>query len=195
MSAYSTRGGKRLMQSKKILTAALLVFVAFSLVELVLKRVREAEATANPAEQAAPVGGPASGKTPAAKPGVPKADETVIVYYCHTRERCTNCRNYEALAQQLIESEFGRYVEEGRLAWQAVNFDEPMDRHFDTDYKLGGVPTLVLVRVRDGSEIDSRKLPRGLMLMAMGERDKLTRYVRGHVQAFLDKQPAPEDEE
>ena len=57
------------MQSKKILTGALLLFIGFSLVELVIKRVREAAAGPGGARQMASAPSPATAGTQ----GVPAA--------------------------------------------------------------------------------------------------------------------------
>jgi hypothetical protein len=196
------------MQSKKILTAILLLFVGFSLVELVLKRVREASAGPDGGQQTASAPSPApspapvkaeDGKTgPGATAGskaVPAAAaEKVIAHYFHGRERCANCRNYETLSREIVERDFAAHVGAGRLEWREGNYDEPDQRHFDTKYKLGRVPTLVLVRVQGSDELEARKLGDGFMLIVTGEKDKFTGYVRRQLQAFLDKKPAPEEE-
>jgi len=196
------------MQSKKILTAILLLFVGFSLVELVLKRVREASAgpdggqqtasAPSPAPSPAPVkaedGKPSPG-TPAGSEAAPAAAaEKVIAHYFHGRERCANCRNYETLSREIVERDFATHVGAGRLEWREGNYDEPDQRHFDAKYKLGRVPTLVLVRVQGDTELEARKLGDGFMLIVTGEKDKFTEYVRRQLQAFLDKKPAPEEE-
>ena len=196
------------MQSKKILTATLLLFVGFSLVELVLKRVREAAAESDGGQQISSVSSPAAspvpvptqgGKpapgAPAASEGVPAAaTEKVIAFYFHGRERCDNCRTYEALSREIVERDFSAQVGEGRLEWREGNYDEPDQRHFDAKYRLGRVPTLVLVRMRGSDELEARKLGDGFMLIVTGEKDKFTQYVQRQIQACLDKKPAPAEE-
>jgi hypothetical protein len=192
------------MQSKKIVSAALLLFVGFSLVELVIKRVREASAGSDGGQQTASAPAPApspapvkaeDGKTSPGSEGVPApAAEKVIAHYFHGRERCTNCRTYEALSREIVERDFAAEVGAGRLEWREGNYDEPDQRHFDAKYKLGRVPTLVLVRVQGDTELEARKLGDGFMLIVTGEKDKFTQYVRRQIQAFLDEKPAPEED-
>jgi hypothetical protein len=171
------------MKTKGILTAVLLLFVAFSLVELVLKRVRASSAEAA-GEQAAAA---ANTLTPGDKHPSPVAADRVIVYYCHSKERCENCRNYEPYTKELIQDKFGKLLQEGRLEWRVVNIDQPQGKHFDTDYQLGGIPTLVLVKVQGNKEVKWTKLEDGLMLVAMGDKAAFVQYAENGLRAFLEE--------
>jgi cytochrome c biogenesis protein CcdA len=159
------------MQPKKILTALLLFFIALSLAGLVVKRVREASAAEDPGADAAL-----------------RVRDGVILYYCHGKDRCENCVNYEAYAREILATDFAKPLAQGLLSWQVVNFDEPANGHFDEDYQLGHVATLVLVRRENSEETESKALRDGLMYVAMGEKDQLNDYVRTEVTAFLAKQ-------
>ena len=156
---------------------ASVVSVAFSLVWLVVKRVREA--SAEPSSEGA---------------AAMSVRDGVVAYYCHGKERCENCRNYEAYSKEIIENEFAKPLAQGLLYWQVVDFDKPANKHFDEDYQLGGAATLVLVRMEGGTETESKVLRDGLMLVAMGEKDKLTEYVQTELGAFLAKQQTSRQE-
>jgi len=162
---------------KKILTVLLLFSVALSLVWLVVKRVREA--SAEPSTD----GGAAL-----------SVQDGVVANYCHGKERCENCRNYEAYAKEIIENDFAKPLSQGLLYWQVVDFDQPANKHFDADFELGGAATLILVRMEGGRQTESKVLRDGLMMVAMGEKDKLTEYVQSELGAFLAKQQTSRQE-
>jgi hypothetical protein len=173
------------MYAKKILTAILLLFVAFSLVEIVVKHVR--------LDQAARAGGKTEGP---AKSGIesPDADnptkllsDGVVVYYFHGRERCENCRNIEAYAKEAVQAGFGERLAEGSMAWHVVNFDVPANAHFDKDYELGGIPSVVLVKFKNGSQIDWKNLTDVWEHVTSGDKAKFLDYVRKELQDFFAK--------
>ncbi len=76
-----------------------------------------------------PKGSTAVAAPPAASPGV-------LVYYFHATTRCATCRTIEAYAKDTVTSRFAADIEARRLAWQAVNVDEPANRHFIRDFQL-----------------------------------------------------------
>jgi cytochrome c-type biogenesis protein len=160
------------MQPKRILTAVLIVFLAFSVGGLVAKRVRGASAD-----------GDAGGDSAV------RIRDGVVAYFCHSKDRCANCLNLEAYAKEIITGDFAQPLAEGQLAWQVVDFDEPANAHFDNDYQLGHVATLVLVHVQDGQQVGEPNVLRdGLMYVALGERKEFDQYVRTEVTAFLANQ-------
>jgi hypothetical protein len=102
-------------------TRAVLLAVAASGIAAVTSAV----AAAPPKPKAATVVAAA----PAASPGI-------LVYYFHATTRCDTCRTIEAYAQETVTSRFAADIEARRMAWQAVNVEEPANQHFIRDFQL-----------------------------------------------------------
>ncbi|MCC6126861.1 MAG: hypothetical protein IT426_18000 [Pirellulales bacterium] len=174
------------MTSKKFWTAVLLLFVAFSLVEVVVKHVRlhqAARAGGDKAEnpQNAGIAGPNEQNS------TKELSEGVVVYYFHGRERCENCRNIEAYAKEAVQTGFGERLADGSMAWKVVNFDLPANAHFDKDYELGGIPSVVLVKYRDGARIEWKNLTDVWEHVAGGDKAKFLDYVQKELRDFMAK--------
>ncbi len=58
------------------------------------------------------------------------------MYYFHATTRCATCRTIEAYAKETVTTRFASDIEARRPAWQAVNVDEPANRHFIRDFQL-----------------------------------------------------------
>ena len=67
---------------------------------------------------------------------VPTATPKAVVYYFHATTRCATCRTIEAYAHETVASAFAADLATGSLEWQAVNVDEPANRHFIRDFQL-----------------------------------------------------------
>jgi len=161
------------MRAKKICTAALLAFVAFSLVELVIKRIRlsaeEGSAVAQPEE-------------PKLRP------DRIIVYYFHGKTRCDTCRAIEARAREAVREGFNKELAEGRIEWAVLDFDELETRHFNKDYKLGGIPAVVLVQLKDREPVRWKNLSDVWQLVMEKDKTPFTEYVQNEVCAFLKEE-------
>ncbi len=172
------------MTVKDVLRTVLLLFVAYSLVLLAVKRFgRESDTSALP-EQAA-----MAGVSDMSADGSPPrlAGHRVIVTYFHGRERCETCRNLEADAKEAVQTAFAEKLAAGQMEWRIVDFDRPQDAHYDQDYKLGGVPAVVVSEVRDGAEVRGRVLDEGFMLVATGTKEQVVEYLQREIRAFLNQ--------
>ncbi len=123
------------MKMKSLITSILIVFVAASLVYLVVKEA------GSPADLAA------SAESEVAAPPAHK----VIAYYFHGFQRCKTCLHIEALAKQTIEESFPQELKDGLLEWKVVNFEEEANTEMASHYELVA-SSLVLVDFRDGKE-------------------------------------------
>jgi hypothetical protein len=126
---------------KKVVTVALLAFVAGSAVFWVVKET----GTVPGASEAAPSAAPASSGSPAA----PARPHQVVAYYFHGQKRCNTCRAIQAQSREAIEAAFPEALMSGVLEFREVNTEEPGNDHFVTDYDLAG-SSLVLVEFREG---------------------------------------------
>ena len=117
----------------------------------------------------------------AAAPAVPAGQDRVVVYYMHASFRCVTCNMVESMGEQLVGEEFGDAVQAGRLEWKAVNYQE--NGTLAERYNVGG-NMIVVVKFRDGKEVDSRRLDRVMELA--NSRDEFMSYVRQAVAAMLE---------
>ena len=132
------------MKSKGLLTIALLGFVAVSVATLVFKETG------------------AKGTTSAtAEPSAPTTGAKLIAYYLHGKVRCVTCNDIEKTAKEAVEAGFAEDLKSGRIEWRAVNYEEPGNEHFATDFKLAA-PCVVLSTLRDGRQTSWKSLPGSL---------------------------------
>jgi cytochrome c biogenesis protein CcdA len=155
------------MLAKKILSAALIVFLAAILGTLVTKHVRQDRSL------------------PADKSLTAETGECFIVYYFHGRERCERCVNAEAFGREAVEKGFERDFAEGILQWRAVDFDQPANRHFDEDFQLGGIPTIVLAKMENGKTAACVLIPATWPSLTSDAKGEFIEYLRKEVREFM----------
>lgn len=107
----------------------------------------------------------------------------VNVLYFHRTARCPSCLNMEAYTSEVL-SRFAAEREAGRLAWRAVNIDEPAARHFQQDYALE-FNSLVLSRREGGQEIAWTNLPDAWALV--GDKSNFVAYVETEIAKQLEQ--------
>ena len=157
------------MNLKKAANAVLLMFVAASLVVLVVKNLRQWLGSATPAGQSAD--------------DMPTVSDGVIACYMHGEVRCAQCSRIEEYAGKAITKGFPEELKAKELYWCVVNYDAPGNEHWMTDYRLVG-PSLVLVRMRAGSRTRWKSLPEAWQLV--GDKPAFIEFVQENVRAFLD---------
>jgi hypothetical protein len=111
--------------------------------------------------------------------------QQVIAYYFHGTIRCETCLMIEQQAKQVIEQQFSAELAANRLMFVSVNYEQPENAHFLTDYKLP-CPSLVLVRQKDGKDEKSKLLRETWQLVH--DPIKLNSYVEAEVRNFLNGQ-------
>jgi len=173
------------MNAKGIVRAVLLLFVGYSLVVVVAKRF-VAEPSGEAPGEAVAADAPATPAGAAPEPSAPKpAKNRIVVYFFHDRDRCENCRNLEAYAKEAVHTAFGDQIAAGTTEWLVVDLSQPKDAHFDKDFKLGRVSSVVVAEIRDGKHTRWRLLEDGLMLAVTGTRGEVIDYVQREVRAFI----------
>ena len=112
-------------------------------------------------------------------PATVAASPGILVYYFHATTRCATCKTIEAYAHETVASRFAADLEARRLEWQAVNVDEPANRHFIRDFQLY-TRSVVIVDAKDPKRF--KVLDRVWQLV----RDKpaFQRYVEQEIRAF-----------
>ncbi len=136
------------MNAKTITTGALLLFVAASVVYLIVSESGTADGSSTAtlvAENDRPVS-----SAPADK---------VVAYYFYNTQRCATCLKIERQAREALREEFSEACAAGRLEWRAVNMQESPNEHFVKDYELV-TSSLVLVKVEGGAPAEWQRMDR-----------------------------------
>lgn len=145
------------MKAKNILSTVLLLFVAASVVALIVNRFRGGTA------QEIPTDG-------------------VVVFYLHRNERCPTCVSIETCAKATVDNRFAKELKAGTLHWLMVNCDKPQNEHFREDFKIVP-PVVVLVEMKDGKQGRWRSLLE--CMERSGDEADLTDYVQKEIEEFL----------
>ena len=82
----------------------------------------------------------------------------MIAYYLHGKVRCVTCNDIETTAKEAVEAGFADELKAGRIEWRVINYEEPGNEHFATDFKLAA-PCVVLASVLDGRTQSWKSLP------------------------------------
>ena len=146
---------------KNICTIALLMFVAASIVVLVVKSLRQGIPVVTADDQR----------------------DRLIVYYFHGKVRCPACRNIEVYAHEAVTKGFPIEVGDGRIEWKVVDFEEPGNQCFVKDFELVA-PSVVLVEMRGGVRTRWKNLPEVWELF--DDKPTFVALVQKEVQAFLN---------
>ena len=85
------------------------------------------------------------------------ADDKIIAYYFHGNARCPTCHKMEQYTKETIEENFKDELNNGLLAFKAVNIEEKENEHFVNDYQLY-TKTLIISRVENDKEIEYKNL-------------------------------------
>ncbi len=151
------------MKPKKLVTAALLVFVVASLGYMVIRENKPVAATIQEiAHQAEP-------------------NQQIMVYYFHGDVRCPTCHKLEQYAKEALDAYFTDDLASGKIKWQPINVDTAGNEHFVKDYELV-TKSVILSKVVDGRQIAWKNLDRIWDLVS--EKEKYLAYIRDNVKEF-----------
>jgi thiol-disulfide isomerase/thioredoxin len=152
------------MNSKRLISVTLLVFVLFSICFFVWSEfIRDAYGNQN-------------------EPALKASESKVIVYYFHGTYRCTTCLTIEQYSHEAVEFYFSKEIQEGKLQFTVLNVDEPPNKHFIKDYKLYA-QSLVVVLYKDGKQVKWKNLEEIWNLVDY--RYKFYEYVKNEVEEVL----------
>lgn len=163
------------MNTKSVVTVALLMFVAASVIGMVLKERAH--------EPIAPEPVLGSERVPLASTAAPTIPQDgVAAFYFHGDTRCPTCRKIEATAEETIAASFAEEMKLGSVSWQDVNYETPAHRHYLDDFGLVA-PTLVLVKTNNGQQVAWRNMDRVWELV--GDRGAFSAYVEDGINSYL----------
>ena len=170
------------MKAKTIVTGILLLFVAVSVLYLVVNGNRkpggEAQAPTDLSKREVSSQESAGTRTPSEK----VEGLEVIAYYFHGNRRCATCRSIEAYAEEAIRKSFPAELASRKLQWRVVNVDRPENAHFVQDYQLV-TRSLVLVEVEKDVQKKWKNLDKVWQLVR--SKPEFTDYVVESTREFM----------
>ncbi len=118
-------------------------------------------------------------------------NDGVVVYYAHGNTRCPTCRKIESQAHEAVTSGFDNEIKEGSISWEVVNYETPGGKRFVDDYGVQ-MPTVVLVRMKDGKAADWKRLDK--VWGIVNDTAAFVEYVQTEIRAMreADKPAAPQ---
>jgi len=111
----------------------------------------------------------------------------VVAYYFHVNARCQTCLLIEQRSGEVIKDAFSKDLQEGILAWKAVNTQRPENRRFTADLRLPS-RGLVLVAYTNGTPGRWKNLE-NVWQLVHGDQVVFQQYVSREVRDFLDVKP------
>ena len=163
------------MPVKKIVSIALLLFAAFSIVFVIVQSVQDA---GNPEVTV----GDLTDEEKSALITKPDADADVV-YYFMTSMRCSSCMKIERYTKEAVDTNFGKELGDGSLVWRMVEIDSPENEHFIGEYELV-TKSVVLVKIRNGEQVSWRNLDQVWTLL--NDKQEFMDYINGEVRGFLE---------
>ncbi len=154
------------MNSKKILTTALLLFVVFSVIYLFINESNPKSDDVT--EQAIPV---ASSKSP-----------NLMAYYFHSNRRCVSCKKIEAFSNEAITLGFAEQLQDSSMVWQIVNYESEGNEHFVKEFELY-TQSLIIIDLDSGEKVRWKNLEK--VWEYLDDKDKFIEYVKTEIGLYL----------
>lgn len=156
------------MLARRIATAVLGVFVAVSVLVVVVQELRGK-------------GGGPGGQAAAAPEG-----DVLVAYYFHGNRRCTTCNAMETWAREALGGAFADELASGRIRWRTLNYEDAGNDALRERYGLYA-STIVLSDVRGGEERRWREL--GEIWSLTDDQHGFSVYVVREARALLGSTP------
>ena len=170
------------MKTRPIITAVLLLFVAASVVYLILNELQGKRSALEKTGELVDRGGQDGGED-ADRPHSNNRDgHKVIAYYFHGAKRCRTCRAIERYTDEAIVEGFVEELETGKLEWHIVNVDKPEDEHFVHDYELT-TKSVVLVELNNGEQTRWKNLD--MIWKLVGDKQAFVDYIKEETEQLL----------
>lgn len=163
-------------KAKSILTILLLVFLAGSIVFMVVK-----ETVKQPISTDLTITDQENHPTNTSESQTNVS--CVSVYYFHRNIRCKTCQTIEAYTKEAIESAFPDALNDQALRWHVVNLDEPENSHFVQDFELS-LSTVILERNVNGIQKEWKNLQL-VWEIVHDDKDKFLKYIQDETRAYL----------
>ena len=163
------------MNTKKIFTVVLLLFVVTAVGTVVMKGLITGDAADTSKLEGQ--------RTSSFSDTELESDADVeVVYYFMTTQRCQNCMKIESYTKEAVQKHFSEKLNNETMIWKMVNIDEPRNQHFIDEFQLY-TKSVVLVRYRDGKQVEWKNLD--LIWDYLGNKTDFFEYVIREVNAFV----------
>ena len=120
---------------------------------------------------------------PADSPPPPSATgRQIAVYYLHATFRCATCNTIESMTRALLDSAYGKDLEEGRLQWIEADFMEntALAKQFEVVASC-----VVVAEMKDGAVTDYKRLDEVWTLMQ--DPAAFNAYISAAIDGYLEK--------
>jgi hypothetical protein len=171
------------MKRKSMVTLVLVLFVLVSLVYVVVEEMGSRnEMAAIDTQKQSKTDTEETASSSTAEIASSNKEVKIVLYYFHATARCSNCKKFEVYSIEAIRHRFADALDNGRLEWQAINVDEPVNKHFIEEYRLI-TRSLILVEMQDGEQVGWKNLQKIWELV--GDKEEFVKYVQSEVADFL----------
>lgn len=113
-------------------------------------------------------------------------DTTYIVYYFTGNARCATCYKLENYTRESVDSNFADEIDNEKIFFSMVNFDEPENSHFKEDYGLY-TKSVVISKRLGAKELEWKNLDKIWKLVR--NKEQYLAYIHDEVSTFI----APEE--
>jgi hypothetical protein len=166
------------VNAKKIVTTALLVFVAASISYMIARE----NCICSVPRQVAPPAAMQPQAVPLSDIKQAEPNQQLIVYYFHGDVRCPTCHKLEGYAKEALDTYFADDLAAGKIQWKPTNIDRPGNEHFVKDYSLV-TKSVVVSRVLDGNEVSWKNLDQ--IWQKVGDKNSYLEYIQDSIIKFL----------
>jgi hypothetical protein len=122
----------------------------------------------------------------ASGPGAVIQPTRILVYYFYKKPRCATCRRIETVVEQALQENFTEDLAAGRLEWHPVDLDQPVNQHYEREYKLY-TKAVIVSEVKEGIEVRWKNLDQIWTLSKA--RGAFIDYIAEEVRAYLTPSP------
>jgi hypothetical protein len=119
---------------------------------------------------------------PADSPPPVATGRQIAVYYLHATFRCATCNAIESMTRALLDSAYGKDLEEGRLQWIEADFMEntALAKQFEV-----AASCVVVAEMKDGVVTDYKRLDEVWTLMQ--DTAAFNAYISAAIDGYLKK--------
>jgi len=106
----------------------------------------------------------------------------VKVIYFHGENRCSSCLKIEKYSSEAVNNQFKKELDQGKVNWSVINFDEDKNKHYTDDYQLFN-QTLIVAKYQNGKQVKWKACDKVWELL--GDRKKFDKYIKDEVNKYL----------
>ena len=120
-----------------------------------------------------------------------KPSERLIVYYFHGNVRCATCEAIESQTHEVVENDFARQLESGKVVWKILNYEDPTSADLVEEFDVH-MANVVLLRMRGDEQLNWKRLDKVWALV--GDKPAFAEFVRTEIGEMLGDavaEPAP----